>query len=406
MQVLSGDARRAVFAPLDDGALRSEAVVRRVGSAIALGLLGDGEQLPAETELATMLNVSTVTLRDALAELRELGLVETRRGRGGGSFVRARDDALAELADARLAELGTTDLRELGDAHGAVAATAARLAAGRASVHEIARLREIVDRLAARADDDGAAPRRRPVLRGDGRRGPLGAADDAGDGAAPGARAAAVAAGARAGAAGRDRRRPPRRPRRRRAPGRRAGPRPHRASTSTGGPSGRSTCTSSGCGTRRRRGDPVRRRRPRDDRSDGTPAGSPRWSPPRSSGCSPAWPTCTTRRWPRWAPVRAGARRRGGPGGARAGAPGRAGPAGGRSRAGRRPPPGPATSGCCGGRPTRSAAGSRRCGRTCARPASTSTTTRRPSGSTSPGGPGGGTSSVPTSTCTARGATC
>src|SRR5215212_7215610 len=148
VQLLSGDARRAVFAPLDDGALRSEAVVRRVGSAIALGLLADGEQLPAEAELATMLNVSTVTLRDALAGLREVGLVETRRGRGGGSFVRARDDALAELADTRLAELATTDLRELGDAHGAVAAAAARLAAGRASVREIARLRDIVDRLA------------------------------------------------------------------------------------------------------------------------------------------------------------------------------------------------------------------------------------------------------------------
>lgn len=148
MQVLSGEARRAVFAPLDDGVLRSEAVVRRVGSAIALGLLGDGEQLPAETELATMLHVSTVTLRDALAGLRDLGLVETRRGRGGGSFVRAGDDALAELADARLVELGTTDLRELGDEHAAVAATAARLAAARASAREIGRLREIVDRLA------------------------------------------------------------------------------------------------------------------------------------------------------------------------------------------------------------------------------------------------------------------
>ncbi|MGY1618952.1 FadR/GntR family transcriptional regulator [Geodermatophilus sp. SYSU D00691] len=148
MQLLSGDARRAVFAPLDDRALRSEAVVRRVGSAIALGLLGDGEQLPTETDLATMLNVSTMTLREALAELRGLGLVETRRGRGGGSFVRARDDVLGALADTRLAELGTTDLRELGDVHGAVAAAAARLAATRASRTEIARLRDIVERLA------------------------------------------------------------------------------------------------------------------------------------------------------------------------------------------------------------------------------------------------------------------
>jgi len=148
VQLISGDARRAVFAPLDDGAPRSEAVARRVGSAIALGLLGDGEQLPAEAELATMLNVSTVTLREALAYLRELGLVETRRGRGGGSFVRSRDDVLTELADGRLTELATTDLRELGEAHGAVSAAAARLAASRASPREVHRLREIVERLA------------------------------------------------------------------------------------------------------------------------------------------------------------------------------------------------------------------------------------------------------------------
>ena len=158
MRLLSGDARRAVFAPLDDGALRSEAVTRRVGSAIALGLLAPGEQLPAEAELAVQLNVSTVTLRDALAELRKLGLVETRRGRGGGSFVRSHDEALTELADARLAELATTDLRELGDASGAVAAAAARLAASRASLTEVARLRDIVDRLAAA---DSAPARRR-----------------------------------------------------------------------------------------------------------------------------------------------------------------------------------------------------------------------------------------------------
>jgi DNA-binding FadR family transcriptional regulator len=146
--LLSGDARRAVFAPLDDGSLRREAVVRRVGGAIALGLLGDGEQLPSESELAAMLGVSTVTLREALSELRRLGLVETRRGRGGGSFVRSPEDALGSLAEARLAELGTADLRELGDAHAAVVAAVARLAAARASVTEVSRLRDIVDRLA------------------------------------------------------------------------------------------------------------------------------------------------------------------------------------------------------------------------------------------------------------------
>jgi DNA-binding FadR family transcriptional regulator len=153
VRLLSGDARNAVFAPLDDGWGRSEAVARRLGSAIALGLIGDGEQLPSEQELATSLNVSTVTLRDALADLRSKGLVETRRGRGGGSFVRVSEEALAGLSRERLAELGVTELRELGDVHMAVAGSAARLAAERASDTEIARLRDLAGRLGGVGDD-------------------------------------------------------------------------------------------------------------------------------------------------------------------------------------------------------------------------------------------------------------
>jgi DNA-binding FadR family transcriptional regulator len=130
----------AVFAPLDDGAVRSEAVVQRLAGAIALGLLDDGEQLPPETELATSLRVAVVTLREALADLRRRGLVETRRGRGGGSFVRVSETALTELSRDRLVGLGTTDLRELGELHAAVAGTAARLAAERANRHDLLRL--------------------------------------------------------------------------------------------------------------------------------------------------------------------------------------------------------------------------------------------------------------------------
>jgi DNA-binding FadR family transcriptional regulator len=147
MRLLSGDARRAVFAPLDEGVVRSEVVVRRLASAIALGLVAEGEQLPNEVDLATSLNVSTFTLRDALAELRDRGLVVTKRGRTGGTFVRAGRAALRELSRERLRQLSTSDLRELGDHRVAITGTAAQLAAARASETEIERLHDIVGRL-------------------------------------------------------------------------------------------------------------------------------------------------------------------------------------------------------------------------------------------------------------------
>lgn len=153
MRLLASDARQAVFAPLSERPGRTEAVVRRLGSAIAMGIIVDGEQLPAEAQLAASLNVSTVTLREALSDLRARGLVETRRGRGGGSFVRVSDDALVELSRGRLRDLASTDLRELGDMRAAISGTAARLAAERATTAEVTRLRDITARLAAATDE-------------------------------------------------------------------------------------------------------------------------------------------------------------------------------------------------------------------------------------------------------------
>lgn len=132
--------RDAVFAPLE-AAGRVELVSRRLSDAIALGLLGDGEQLPSEAELAASLGVATVTVREALSALRQQGLVETRRGRGGGSFVRAPDDPAAALLRARLEEMSPSVLRDLCDHYAAVAGAAARLAADRASEDEIERIR-------------------------------------------------------------------------------------------------------------------------------------------------------------------------------------------------------------------------------------------------------------------------
>ena len=67
-----------------------EACVEQLATAIRLGVYPLGSPLPTERELAERLGVSRATLREAMAALRQAGLVETRRGRGGGTVVTLR----------------------------------------------------------------------------------------------------------------------------------------------------------------------------------------------------------------------------------------------------------------------------------------------------------------------------
>ncbi|MFF2275133.1 FadR/GntR family transcriptional regulator [Agromyces sp. NPDC058126] len=64
-----------------------EETVQRLLQSIRLGLIGPGERLPAERELAAMLEVSRDTLREAIGSLADAGWVVSRRGRYGGTFV-------------------------------------------------------------------------------------------------------------------------------------------------------------------------------------------------------------------------------------------------------------------------------------------------------------------------------
>ncbi|WP_152363878.1 FadR/GntR family transcriptional regulator [Microlunatus speluncae] len=66
-----------------------EETVERLLQAIRLGVTRPGERLPAERELAGLLGVSRVTLREALRAVADAGYVESRRGRYGGTFVAA-----------------------------------------------------------------------------------------------------------------------------------------------------------------------------------------------------------------------------------------------------------------------------------------------------------------------------
>src|SRR5438067_1810851 len=80
------NAGEALFRPVRAGNAFEE-TVERLLQAIRLGVVGTGERLPSERELADRLGVSRVTLREAIRALADAGYVESRRGRYGGTFV-------------------------------------------------------------------------------------------------------------------------------------------------------------------------------------------------------------------------------------------------------------------------------------------------------------------------------
>jgi GntR family transcriptional repressor for pyruvate dehydrogenase complex len=127
-----------------------EVTVERLAQGIRLGVLVGGERLPPERELAETLGVSRVTLREAIKALRAADLVESRRGRGGGTFVvapsapsmqspgprRVKAAALPALSDGvRPALNDTLDLRRIVEpGAAALAATRTLSAADRATL--------------------------------------------------------------------------------------------------------------------------------------------------------------------------------------------------------------------------------------------------------------------------------
>ncbi|MCF6523198.1 FadR/GntR family transcriptional regulator [Streptomyces sp. JJ36] len=72
-----------------------EEALEQILQVVRLGLVAPGDRLPAERELAERLGVSRVTLREVLRVLQDEGMVVSRRGRYGGTFVRDPQPAAA-----------------------------------------------------------------------------------------------------------------------------------------------------------------------------------------------------------------------------------------------------------------------------------------------------------------------
>ncbi len=119
-------------------------VVDRLLTALALGEYVPGQRLPASRELARLLGVSRTTVHDAVARLREAGVVEVRLGRTGGSFVRESWNHHSAEAVGRTLVPRRSEIEALCDLRCRYEEVVARTAAERRTATHVRELRALV----------------------------------------------------------------------------------------------------------------------------------------------------------------------------------------------------------------------------------------------------------------------
>lgn len=142
------------FAPLES-VERGEEIGRRLRQAIELGVLEDGSQLPSEADLAARMGVAPLTLRAALASLRQQGLIETRRGKRGGSFVKMDAGDHGRVQRETLGAYTLEDLCDIREYRAFLAGTAAAAAADRSQQIAVGRLAVMATRVQSAAQPAG-----------------------------------------------------------------------------------------------------------------------------------------------------------------------------------------------------------------------------------------------------------
>lgn len=125
-------------------ARRSDAIYEALAEAIRGGFYEVGSKLPSEAALAAEHEVSRPTLREALARLREEGLIQSRQG--SGIYVQTAPRQIRHIAP--LASIN--DLRHCFEYRIGLESEAARLAATRRSAANLQQLRTLFEAMEQR----------------------------------------------------------------------------------------------------------------------------------------------------------------------------------------------------------------------------------------------------------------
>ncbi|MBB4660552.1 FadR/GntR family transcriptional regulator [Conexibacter arvalis] len=149
----AADGGAVTFEPIEQ--LRAhEYVAEQIRRQIGLHLIPVGGALPSERDLSTMFGVGRATIQAAIRLLEADRMVETRRGRHGGTFVIPHDeDAIAK--DYLLVRLrrDRERIEQALEYRGNVDRFAAALAAKHRTAEELERIRQAHERTAAAETD-------------------------------------------------------------------------------------------------------------------------------------------------------------------------------------------------------------------------------------------------------------
>jgi DNA-binding FadR family transcriptional regulator len=136
-----------------------EEAAEQIAGKVRSGELRRGDKLPPERDLAAMMQISRPTLREAVRVLVDAGVIEVRRGPGGGMFV-AGDVVPVELVRER-SSLRLEEVADVLEARRLIEPGVAQLAARRASEADLEALersiramREICERGYTQDDEE------------------------------------------------------------------------------------------------------------------------------------------------------------------------------------------------------------------------------------------------------------
>ncbi len=124
----------------------SKEVELELRQSILAGSYNPGDKLPAERELVEQFQVSRVTVRDALKNLQNMGLVEIKRGIKAGAYILAPNPLPITQSFQNLIEMKKVSFTHLIEIRLYIEPNLAASAAARRTSEDIAMLSDLLDR--------------------------------------------------------------------------------------------------------------------------------------------------------------------------------------------------------------------------------------------------------------------